>query len=306
MEILQVKNYETLTLSMRNKHILIVDDEQNILAVLKNALRKMEPTYQITTASDGFIALDRLQEKTFDLVITDFNMQGMDGLELVEAIHYQQPQAKIIMITAYGYEGIEEDIARLRVFRYLAKPLEIKTLRQVVVEALMEATTNRPSIFMISNEQYDTIHKLLKQLQTDINGRCIFLTTTNGDTVARMGDTGKIAVESLASVLSASLVSLLAAGRVLDKSENTVNLAYHEGKNEFLYALNIGETMLLIIIIDRTAYSSRLGSVWYYTQQAALNLNKTLQDTSYTRPEAVFSETMESSFDDELDKLWGN
>lgn len=288
---------------MRSKQILIVDDEPAILAVLKGALRKADADYRVTTAKDGFAALDELQQKTFDLVVTDFNMAGMDGLELLETIRYQQPQAKMIMITAYGYDGLEDDVRQLDAFRYLTKPLEIDAFRQVVKEAVADANSKRPNLFILSDEQYDEVHKQLKQLQMDVGGRCTFLTSTNGNTIARIGDAGKITVEEIASLLSGGLVSLGEAGRILDGAEDSINLAYREGKSEYLYAINVGSRLLLTLIINRTAYSSKLGSVWYYAQQAAVNLRKTLNETRYARPEAVFDGPMEQAFDDELDKL---
>lgn len=288
---------------MRSKQILIVDDEPAILAVLKGALRKTDANYQVTTAKDGFSALDQLQQKTFDLVVTDFNMAGMDGLELLETIRYQQPQAKMIMITAYGYDGLEDDVQQLDAFRYLTKPLEIDAFRQVVKEALADVSSKRPNLFILSDEQYNEVHKLLKQLQMDVGGRCTFLTSTNGNTIARIGDAGKIAVEEIASLLSGGLVSLGEAGRILDGAEESINLAYREGKNEYLYAINVGPRLLLTLIINRTVYSSKLGSVWYYAQQAAVNLNKTLNEAQYARPETVFDGPMEQAFDDEFDKL---
>lgn len=290
---------------MRKKQILIVDDERAILAVLKGSLKKMETEYEVTTVMDGFSALDVLQEKTFDLVVTDFNMEGMDGLELVEAVHYQQPQAKIVMMTAYGYKGLKEDVGRFDAFRYLTKPLEIDTFRQVVKEALEDAETKRPNIFMLSDEQYNQVHALLKQLQIEVNGRCLFLTSTNGNTIARIGDAGKLAVEEIASLLSGGLVSLAESGRILDGDEDSINLAYREGKNEYLYAINVGEKLLLTLIINRTAYSSRLGTVWYYTQQAAVSLSKILAETTEADMKGFFDNQMDEAFDQELDKLLG-
>ncbi len=287
---------------IRKKQILIVDDEKAILAVLTGALKKSGDVYQVTTALDGFSALDRLKENTFDLVVTDFNMEGMDGLELVEAIRFQQPQSKIIMITAFGYDGLESDASRLAIFRYLTKPLEIGVFRQVIQEALAETAISRPDVQALSEEQYQTIHKLLNQLQIDVSARCIFLTNPAGQTILRIGDAGKIAVEKVASLVGGSIAALLEAGQVLDEQMENTTLVYREGKNETMYALNVGAKMLLILIIDRGQYSSRLGSVWYYAQQVATNLQQLLSK-SESRPKQGLKGLIDQAFDDELDKI---
>jgi hypothetical protein len=71
-----------------------------------------------------------------------------------------------------------------------------------------------------------------------------------------------------------------------------------------LYALNIGQRLLLMILIDRQAYSSRLGSVWYYARQAAVNLRETLGKNEVpATPEIFMEEEIDQAFADELDKL---
>jgi CheY-like chemotaxis protein len=95
---------------MSTKHILIVDDEESILTVLKGSLKKLGPDYKVVTVTDGFTALDQILNQPFDLVVTDFNMAQMDGLELLEAIRYAQPDTRVIMITAYGSEDLEQGV----------------------------------------------------------------------------------------------------------------------------------------------------------------------------------------------------
>ena len=114
------------------KRILIVDDEESILSILKASLKKLGSEYQVITATDGFAALDQLDQYEFEVVVTDYNMGGMDGLELLESIRYIQPDARVIMITAYGSDLMEAEVRRLQAYRYLTKPLDIELLAAVV------------------------------------------------------------------------------------------------------------------------------------------------------------------------------
>jgi CheY-like chemotaxis protein len=289
---------------MDSKHILIVDDEESILTVLKNSLKKLGPDYQVVTVKDGFAALNKLQQQSFDLVVTDFNMDKMDGLELMETIHYMQPKARIIMITAYGNEILESEAEHLQVYRYLTKPLEINVFRQVVQEALGDLTSHGSGILVLSDERYQLVNQLMEQLRTDVNARCLFLTDAEGRTIARTGDTEQLSVEEMASLLGGGIATLIEAGRFLDGDKDAINLAYREGKDEYLYAINIGQQLLLILIIDRGPYSSRLGSVWYYAQQTALTLRQVLDEAEYVNPRQVFSEAVDEAFDAEIDKLF--
>ena len=79
---------------MADKWILIVDDDDSILSILKNSLIKLGHEYQVVTASDGYQALDQLKQFHFDLVVTDYKMAGMNGLELLDKIHQAQTEVR--------------------------------------------------------------------------------------------------------------------------------------------------------------------------------------------------------------------
>ncbi len=293
---------------MSVKHILIVDDEESILTVLKGGLKKWGGNFQVMTAADGFIAMDRLKEQNFDLVISDYRMAEMDGLELLEAVRYLQPQARIIMMTAYHHQALASEVDKLEAFRYLTKPIKMSEFREVVQEALgLRQPPAQPSssgILVLSDERCRQLNQILKQLRTEVSARCIFLTDAEGRAISQTGDTEKIRLEQVASLLGGGIATLLEAGRLIDNDPEAINLAYREGKQEYLYAINVGQHLLMIIIIDRTPYSSRLGAVWYYMQQAALTLRQELDKTEYTSPQQVFQAGVDQAFDAEIDKLF--
>jgi len=68
---------------MDTKTILIVDDEESVLVVLKNSLMKLGHEFRILTALDAATALKFMEKYQVDLLITDYHMQGMNGLELL-------------------------------------------------------------------------------------------------------------------------------------------------------------------------------------------------------------------------------
>ena len=113
-------------------------------------------------------------------------------------------------------------------------------------------------------------------------------------------------VAEIASLLSGGMATLQAAGQALDQDSNAINLSYREGKRDNLYAINIGQQLLLILVIENSAYSSRLGSVWYYARQTAVSLRQTLGEAEYATAPQIFDEDMNQAFSDELDKLFGD
>lgn len=117
------------------KTILIVDDEINILRVLKTALGK---GYQIKTARNAEEALSLLNSERIDLVLSDFRLPDMDGIGLLKRVKEYLPSIPFIIITAYG--TIERAVEAMKngAYTYLTKPINLDVLYSVVREALSE------------------------------------------------------------------------------------------------------------------------------------------------------------------------
>ncbi len=289
---------------MNYKRILIVDDEASILTVLKSSL-KIIPDYQVETARDGFTALDKIQVQKFDLIVTDYNMAKMDGLELLEAVHYLHPDTPVIMITAYGNNMVQNEARRLKAHRYLTKPLNINAFRQIVQETLAGQTeAKQPHDSTRSNNTYQQVSQLLSQLRQDVSARCLFVTNVQGNLIARTGNAKNVPFEEIASLLGGGIATLDETGQLLDKDQDAVNLVYRESKNGYLYAVNIGRQLLLILVIDRGRYSAKLGSVWYYIQRAADKLRQLLNKVDYSDAKELFDDALEDDFGNEIDKLF--
>jgi DNA-binding NtrC family response regulator len=118
------------------KYILIVDDDPKVLFILRAALEQLKPDFQIETANGGARAMEKVEARPFDLVITDLMMPGVGGIELTKAIRAQTASTVVIWITAYACHKLREERQRLQVFRCLDKPLRIDKLRRVALEAL--------------------------------------------------------------------------------------------------------------------------------------------------------------------------
>ncbi len=106
---------------MFNARVLLVDDEHDILSALKRTLRKQK--FEIYLASNGTEALDILEKKPADIIVSDLNMPGMDGVELLSKIAIKYPETIRIMLTAHtDLDMILKSINEGRVWGYLQKP----------------------------------------------------------------------------------------------------------------------------------------------------------------------------------------
>jgi DNA-binding NtrC family response regulator len=121
---------------MSEHRILVVDDDERVLFVLRRALLAFQNGYEIVTALDGREALNKAKEVPFDLLITDLKMPGMDGITLTQAIRDLNSGTVVVWITAYGCAQVSDEATRLSVHECLEKPLRIDEIRRVVRDAL--------------------------------------------------------------------------------------------------------------------------------------------------------------------------
>ncbi|MBI1815302.1 MAG: sigma-54-dependent Fis family transcriptional regulator [Deltaproteobacteria bacterium] len=114
--------------------ILIVDDETRMATVIAMALGRAG--YECETCSDGAAALKALEARPADLVVTDWKMPQMDGIELLRQLHARQPALPVILVTAHG--SVPSAVAAMRdgAFDYVTKPFDNDELRAIVARAL--------------------------------------------------------------------------------------------------------------------------------------------------------------------------
>lgn len=114
----------------RNMPILIVDDYKTMLRIIRNLLRQLD-FQNVEEASDGASALQLLEQQDFELVISDWNMEPMTGLQLLREVR-KSPRLKhlpFIMITA---ESKTENVIAAKeagVSNYIVKPFNAETLK---------------------------------------------------------------------------------------------------------------------------------------------------------------------------------
>lgn len=120
-----------------NMKILIVDDYKTMLRIVRNLLRQLNFS-DIDEATDGSMALSMLKQAKYDLVISDWNMEPMTGIELLREVRGDDSLKHIpfVMITA---ESKTENVVLAKqagVSNYIVKPFNAETLKQKLVSVL--------------------------------------------------------------------------------------------------------------------------------------------------------------------------
>ncbi len=110
--------------------ILIVEDNASVRNAIASLLRKCG--YSVEAVNDGASAIGRLNQKFFDLVLSDYRMGDIDGIELLRQIKQQWPATEVVIITAFGTIARGVEAIKLGAFDYMTKPFDPEQLLRIV------------------------------------------------------------------------------------------------------------------------------------------------------------------------------
>jgi two-component system, NtrC family, response regulator AtoC len=134
--------------------ILVVDDERAIGIAIQRLLRGRG--YEVDTALSAHEALEHLGRRPYHLVITDLNLHGTTGLDLLRAVKGRSPETAVVMITAYGSEKVAVEAMKAGAADYVPKPFDNDEL-ELVVDRVLEGVSLRRDL-RILREQVAASH----------------------------------------------------------------------------------------------------------------------------------------------------
>lgn len=121
---------------MTQARIMVIDDEKIVGDMAKMSLE--DEGYAVETFLNAEPALERLRQRQFDVVVTDYKMKGIDGMEVLKTVRSLYPATQVIMITAFA--NLEAAIEALRrdVHDFFPKPVRIAQLKASIERALQK------------------------------------------------------------------------------------------------------------------------------------------------------------------------
>jgi two-component system response regulator PilR (NtrC family) len=126
--------------------ILIVDDDPDMTRLIQVELGRLE--FEVIVSNSGTEGLQALRDHAVDLVVTDLRMPDLDGMELLRTAADLRPDAKVIMVTAFGSIASAIEAMRAGAFDYLSKPFELDELIVVIQKALEDTRLRRENLVL--------------------------------------------------------------------------------------------------------------------------------------------------------------
>ena len=191
--------------------VLIVDDDLKLLRLLE--FRLNDDGYRTLLAEDGYSALDTAHLEQPDLVIMDYQMPGMNGIEVLERLKEEQPETAVVLMTAYGSEKLAVKAMRQGADDYLVKPLDYRelrfTIRDTIEKCRLRAAQEKltEQLKKISVDLLDRISKLEKAYRELENTNKQLVETRelmagSGAEIDAAGDYAKDAARNLTEMMS--------------------------------------------------------------------------------------------------------
>lgn len=280
------------------RQLLIVDDEHEILKALANYLSKLCEEYIVDTASCGADALEKVKHDPYELIITDYMMPTMDGLELAKAVREISPETKVVLITAYGSKELRSSVEDLNLEGFIDKPFSMAQIREIVEKA----------IGSVSNSDIDQVdmpglaeplREHLSQLQSDSGASCVLLLSTSGYPIETAGVTSGMDTSNISALVAANFAASSELARIL-KSNSVFKSSFHEGPEYNIYAHDVDSEYLLAVIFGS---ETKPGAVWHYTKQTAAELVPLIADQKeVTIDSKELADAMNAELDHLLDK----
>lgn len=155
--------------------ILIVDDERIERDGMEKLIRKLGLPFQTEQAENGESALKKLQEKRFDLLLTDIKMPFMDGLALIHEARKLNPDMLTLIFSAYGDFEKARTAIQEQVQRYILKPVNVSEFQATMLACMKDIEKRRASAAETLRLQEDLTHyrsreaKLRNYLQEETN-----------------------------------------------------------------------------------------------------------------------------------------
>ena len=138
-----------------SEKVLLVDDEKEFLEIMSERMKARD--MEVTTATSAQQALEIIEKESFDAIILDFQMPGMDGMDALKAIKAKKPELQIILLT--GYATVEKSVEAMKIGAtdFVEKPADLEILSEKIKNAKAD------KMLIVEKQTEDKVKNIIKK-----------------------------------------------------------------------------------------------------------------------------------------------
>ena len=194
---------------MSAPRILLVDDQRDILKLLHSTLNTLAHELEIIEAPSGEEALLEASREKVDLLVADYRLPGMTGIELMHKVRARYPDARIILITGMTDNKVREEILNAGAVAVFDKPISLTDFLDAVERALGLDRTILPVEGEPESGSQQSLSNLLANFRQDFDAQAVYLLSDRGRVLACAG---ALKDNSMEASLFSSLMAIYGAG----------------------------------------------------------------------------------------------
>lgn len=225
---------------MTHPRILLVDDQRDILRLLHATLDTLGHKLEIYEAPSGEEALLEVARHRFDMMVSDYKLPGMTGVELMKKVRAKNPDVKSVLITAMTDKKTREEMREAGAMALFDKPIPLADFLDVVERALGLKRTILPPEEKKAEPSHDTIAGLIARLRTQVKAEAVYLLSDRGRVLERAGDLYDSSME----------VSLISAIMAIFSSGQKVSRFIHQEDPSHYHVFRGGDHDLILIPVN--------------------------------------------------------
>jgi DNA-binding response OmpR family regulator len=244
---------------MAKYRILIVEDQREVSRLLRSALETLEYDLEVVEIPSGEEAILDSSRNPIDLLVTDYRLPGITGLELMRKVRVNHPNAKILLITGQSDPKIRKTIAEAGADGFFIKPVEMADFLDAVERHLgLVETILPPEPIAAENGNNRRLPDLLVGLRQELDALTVLLINDTGHVLARAGDLPDANSET---ALISSLLAVNSAGQKVSRllGQKTISnwCVFDGGKYDLIFA-PVGSEHSMLVLGEKIADEGRI------------------------------------------------
>ncbi|MEJ5241872.1 MAG: response regulator [Anaerolineales bacterium] len=256
--------------------LLLVDDHREVTRLLRSTLDTLGHDLRVVEAPSGEEALLEISRRKIDLLVVDYRLPGINGIELIEKARARQPDIKIIIISAVQDPAARQAMRKINPIAIFDKPVPLGDFLNTVERALGLQSVILPEERGEEKER-QSLADALSHLRQETEAHCVYLISERGRVIARAGDLPDTSMEvSLLAALMAIYSAGLKVTRLLRSAPSFQAHLFQSEQIDLLF-IPVDTANALLVAGPGLAAEKRLGATLRRAQDACETIEQLLK-----------------------------